>query len=1377
MRINSKFYISLCLLLLSLSPIKIVGSAQTNEDQVHEQEVIDHLIRAETWYWMARVTFNTLEYHENAEKEYLTAKEKASSLPQPLKDKYINTAESGYEQTYWRKINAWNSFRNIFPAAWWYSQADSTLDFQDEDHLMLALAGCWAGLEPGLSRQLTPKIFVVPRCNDSDKFEQSTDCGEIKDEFLNMMDVNTRFLGIRDDAVATAIGPEWQEFVKGGKPRPEHIKALGDFHQVENIVVVDIYVVDEFEDPIVAGRIDIQFNQWDANTMRLMSAGNESGVVVSLRDRRWMVPAWILFLLTISFFFCFLQLKKSDDIDKAGWEKYIVPNFIFFLAGYLLSYFSGIISDQFIPDWGAMALNTDHYLPLSEMWLWTFIHGLVIMVGPIILCAYFLLQFGQRIPGIGEVLDKNDFQNTSTILFSVQAGALGALFSPIIITWHNEGIILALSLSIAALLLSVSVARPFSSIVGADSEQYTGLTLFLGILGLILIIPIGFFRPEWAGHWPIAIAFAQAIIISLTITKLNRKISKEQAREKEKPFLEGGGAGSIDHPKWVDRENAIIDESEGIIKTLLDEATNGKVQTFIIGNKNGIGKTRLMEEIYQMLNKQKNDPPWKLVWSTADKANEDHIEEPYSLISKAFGDAIGISNLADKQSKQAKFREVLTGVEGTLSDLPMGIGALFDFGDEDHEATSKEQIIRDMTEAVRKQIDDYPLAFFLDDIQWADQDSLNLLEKMIKRLSQKQHQNSLVFVLGATKEESIEHYFTASTLSATIIDLKLFNSDKITELLEGTELTNIPSWLGEKLVEHMGETDTTPEMIIEVIRALTIKGSEGTNELPAELNHSQLTDDNTALIDDKIKEAIPEELQDSIRMRLKELHEEDRIILEAAAEIGRSFSVTLLAAGLEQDRLTLLRSLKRIEDDFHLIIDVETTDDIMSLESQTLRRVLRENSKYINNSSNKKELYKEMHFKIAQKMIENEDSFAPLEIMNHCILSGDRLAKESIKYGTQAIESASKKFSWKTVSNIVNKLENLGLLKYADPETKDKIIFYKVKSLRGIGNDDVYTLSMDLEKLLHSNNLGSYEVLYTYLENLYNDRFNKYETPTCQYLIEKINNFKSESFYENLLIKSLITFYEILAVDFINDKQSIESLEKLIDQIKQIDIESAQKNIKDALLSIVMQHTANTLAFSKLDNIHEKVITMFDESLAIKKSIGDLQGIAINLGSRGRYNLFEVKNYKEATKYFIEDLEYMEKMGDEAARPGILNQTAMSYWGQAQESTNEDEKKQYQTEAYKLANESFDLSEQLNQTMNQARAGNNLLEYFTEMGDMKMINEYGQRLNDPNIWEKMPNNIAKEVNTKIKELEKGWDSTWEWIKGLKEKLDLIEKSS
>jgi hypothetical protein len=313
MIINTKILLFQILLFFSFASENVFAINQDSKNSTTEQEVIDHLIRAETWYWMSRVTFNSLEYHQYAEKEYLKAKEKAALLSSPLKENYTTTAEAGFEQTYWRKINAWNSFRNIFPAAWWYSGADSTLDYQDEDHLMLALSGAWAGLEAGLSKQLTPKIFVVPRCNDSEKFEQSTDCGEIKDEFLNMMDVNARFLGIRDDAVATSIGPEWEEFLKGQKPRPEHIKALGDFHQVENIVVVDIYAVDEFEDPIVAGRIDIQYNQWDVNTMRLMSAGNESGVVVSLRDRRWMAPSWLIFLLLLSFLFTYIQLKINKD--------------------------------------------------------------------------------------------------------------------------------------------------------------------------------------------------------------------------------------------------------------------------------------------------------------------------------------------------------------------------------------------------------------------------------------------------------------------------------------------------------------------------------------------------------------------------------------------------------------------------------------------------------------------------------------------------------------------------------------------------------------------------------------------------------------------------------------------------------------------------------------------------------------------------------------------------------------------------------------------------------------------------------------------------------------------------------------------------------
>ena len=57
------------------------SSANAIEKTTHpaqaEEEVIRHLIRAETWYWMARATSNSLEYHEYAGQAYLRAKEKA----------------------------------------------------------------------------------------------------------------------------------------------------------------------------------------------------------------------------------------------------------------------------------------------------------------------------------------------------------------------------------------------------------------------------------------------------------------------------------------------------------------------------------------------------------------------------------------------------------------------------------------------------------------------------------------------------------------------------------------------------------------------------------------------------------------------------------------------------------------------------------------------------------------------------------------------------------------------------------------------------------------------------------------------------------------------------------------------------------------------------------------------------------------------------------------------------------------------------------------------------------------------------------------------------------------------------------------------------
>ena len=133
----------------------------------------------------------------------------------------------------------------------------------------------------------------------------------------------------------------------------------------------------------------------------------------------------------------------------------------------------------------------------------------------------------------------------------------------------------------------------------------------------------------------------------------------------------------------------------------------------------------------------------------------------------------------------------------------------------------------------------------------------------------------------------------------------------------------------------------------------------------------------------------------------------------------------------------------------------------MSLESQSLRNVLQKHAKYPPfkddespaNKEKKRELYKEMHFKIAKQMIGDEDKYIPIQIMKHCVLSGNRLFKEAIDYGIKAIISANNKQSWPTVEFIIEKIkaDNTGIIKYATKQQLDILNFYNAKMLQGIG--------------------------------------------------------------------------------------------------------------------------------------------------------------------------------------------------------------------------------------------------------------------------------------------------------------------------------------
>ena len=178
----------------------------------------------------------------------------------------------------------------------------------------------------------------------------------------------------------------------------------------------------------------------------------KSGTVITLVERRWMFSAWVIGLLIFVLLYATYRTRMSKLPDIVLKGQLIIAGGAF-VAGYILSYYAGQISNIFVPEFGDMALDTANYFPVIEMALWPLVHGALVMIGPLILCAFLISRFQPQIKLIsGSSID------IRTVLPSIQAGVLASLFAPIVLAWHVEGFELALVLSVAAMCMSSAIA-------------------------------------------------------------------------------------------------------------------------------------------------------------------------------------------------------------------------------------------------------------------------------------------------------------------------------------------------------------------------------------------------------------------------------------------------------------------------------------------------------------------------------------------------------------------------------------------------------------------------------------------------------------------------------------------------------------------------------------------------------------------------------------------------------------------------------------------------------------------------------------------------------------------------------------------------------
>lgn len=363
-------------------------------------------------------------------------------------------------------------------------------------------------------------------------------------------------------------------------------------------------------------------------------------------------------------------------------------------------------------------------------------------------------------------------------------------------------------------------------------------------------------------------------------------------------------------PQLIGRQEQLVQMDE-----TLQELKRGVGRIVWITGEAGIGKSRFIREIKDRVSQMGDEG--QVYWhETSSYSYEAH--KPYALFRRLFTQAWGI--FPGDSSIEVQ-RKIETGLQGLGPGLPPEYQEIFErlIGAQDEHAVGQEgesfknSLFSGVLEVGKRYAGLNPVVLVMDDLQWADPASIELLQELFL-LPEKYP----ILILCAMRTDTESSAWAAGQMAGrefphrfTRIDLQPLSdreSDQfVNELLS---VADLPDVLQGRIRDI---TDGNPFFIEEVIRSLidqefvvqTLPGKQ--NELPEWRFVGKLEDLH-----------IPESLQTLLTARIDRLDPSARKTLQAASVVGRTFyykildvinrSLHLTDSGLEREILILQRT-------------------------------------------------------------------------------------------------------------------------------------------------------------------------------------------------------------------------------------------------------------------------------------------------------------------------------------------------------------------------------------------------------------------------------------------------------------------------------------
>jgi len=321
----------------------------------------------------------------------------------------------------------------------------------------------------------------------------------------------------------------------------------------------------------------------------------------------------------------------------------------------------------------------------------------------------------------------------------------------------------------------------------------------------------------------------------------------------------------------------------GQLQRQLEKALRGERQVVFVMGEPGIGKTTVVEELVERAAADGE------LWIARGQCLEQYgAGEAYMPVLEALGRLC-------REPEHKRLIELLDQHAPTwLVQMPSLIStADLDALQRKIQGATRERMLREMAEAVEALTVERSLVLVLEDLQWSDYSTLDLISYLAQR-----RERARLLVIGTYRP--VQVHVKGHPLEAVKQELQMHGRCEEVRLALLTEAevaeyiavrfpgNHFPAELARLIHQR---TDGNPLFMVNVVDYLVAQGlmvqHDGRWELQADLK--------------EVEVGVPESLRQMIEKQIEGLSKEEQWVLEVGSVAGMEFSAAAVAAGLEEE--------------------------------------------------------------------------------------------------------------------------------------------------------------------------------------------------------------------------------------------------------------------------------------------------------------------------------------------------------------------------------------------------------------------------------------------------------------------------------------------